>query len=211
MRIHNTVPSGKNTPCLTQSWGGAHGPPPWLQPTYVLDESDPDILMLRRADGSFVAAFSAQGATREGIRQAAEEDWRQRNPLGSEHRASHVSQPKAEGDPITKTWEEFLEAERQALRERKGGQLAKTLGKAAPGESQEELVQLTRDDQRRAEEGLVEVLREGEKLFKHIDELTPEDVPGRRRAERTRLLWIKARQEYRKPRSTRLPAQREGV
>jgi hypothetical protein len=122
-----------------------------------------------------------------------------------------VSQPKAEGDPMTKTWEEFLEAERQALRERKGGQLAKTLGKAAPGESQEELVQLTRDDQRRAEEGLVEVLGEGEKLFKHIDELTPEDVPGRRRAERTRLLWIKARQEYRKPRSTRLPAQREGV
>jgi hypothetical protein len=30
---------------------------------YSLDESDRDILLLRRQDGSFVAAFSAQGAT----------------------------------------------------------------------------------------------------------------------------------------------------
>jgi hypothetical protein len=32
---------------------------------YFLDESDPDIALLRRQDGSFLAAFSAQGATRE--------------------------------------------------------------------------------------------------------------------------------------------------
>ena len=31
---------------------------------YHLDESDPDVLVLRRQDGSFVAAFSACGATR---------------------------------------------------------------------------------------------------------------------------------------------------
>lgn len=43
---------------------------------YYLDESDPDILVLRRQDGSFVAHFSAQGATKEGIIQAAEEDYR---------------------------------------------------------------------------------------------------------------------------------------
>ena len=42
---------------------------------YYLDESDPDILLLRRQDGSFVAAFSAQGATREGIVEAAREDY----------------------------------------------------------------------------------------------------------------------------------------
>ena len=41
---------------------------------YYLDESDPDILVLRRQDGSFAAAFSAQGATREGIVWAAKED-----------------------------------------------------------------------------------------------------------------------------------------
>ena len=32
---------------------------------YYLDESDPDILVLRCQDGAFVAAFSARGATRE--------------------------------------------------------------------------------------------------------------------------------------------------
>ena len=43
---------------------------------YYLDESDPDILVLRRQDGAFAAAFSAQGATREGIVEAAREDYR---------------------------------------------------------------------------------------------------------------------------------------
>jgi hypothetical protein len=42
---------------------------------YYLDESDPDIIILRRQDGSFAAAFSAQGATKEGIREAAMEDY----------------------------------------------------------------------------------------------------------------------------------------
>ena len=42
---------------------------------YYLDESDPDILVVRRQDGAFVAAFSAQGATREGILEAAKEDY----------------------------------------------------------------------------------------------------------------------------------------
>jgi hypothetical protein len=42
---------------------------------YFLDESDPDILVLRRQDGSFVAAFSSSGATREGIVEAAKEDY----------------------------------------------------------------------------------------------------------------------------------------
>ena len=42
---------------------------------YHLDASDPDVAVLRRQDGSFVAAFSAQGATREGIAEAAEEDY----------------------------------------------------------------------------------------------------------------------------------------
>jgi hypothetical protein len=42
---------------------------------YFLDESDPDVVILRRQDGSFVAAFSAQGATREGIVEAAKEDY----------------------------------------------------------------------------------------------------------------------------------------
>ena len=38
---------------------------------YHLDESDPDIAVLRRQDGAFVAAFSARGATRDGFVEAA--------------------------------------------------------------------------------------------------------------------------------------------
>ena len=42
---------------------------------YYLEESDPDIVILRRQDDSFVAAFSTQGVTREGIVEAAKEDY----------------------------------------------------------------------------------------------------------------------------------------
>ena len=44
---------------------------------YYLDESDSDIVILRRQDGAFVASFSARGATKEGIVEAAREDYRQ--------------------------------------------------------------------------------------------------------------------------------------
>jgi hypothetical protein len=43
---------------------------------YYLDQSDPDVVILRRQDGSFVAAFSARGATNECILEAAKEDRR---------------------------------------------------------------------------------------------------------------------------------------
>jgi hypothetical protein len=43
---------------------------------YYLDESDPDVLVLRRQDDSFVAAFSAEGVSKEGIIEAAKEDYR---------------------------------------------------------------------------------------------------------------------------------------
>jgi hypothetical protein len=42
---------------------------------YYLDESDADIVLLRRQDGAFAAAFSARGATKEGILEAAKEDY----------------------------------------------------------------------------------------------------------------------------------------
>ena len=43
---------------------------------YYLDEPDPDVIVLRREDGTYVGAFSAAGATREGLVEAAEEDYR---------------------------------------------------------------------------------------------------------------------------------------
>ena len=42
---------------------------------YYLDETDLDIPILHRQDGAFVAAFSARGATKEGIMQATKEEY----------------------------------------------------------------------------------------------------------------------------------------
>jgi hypothetical protein len=62
---------------------------------YHLDESDPDIVVLRRQDDTFVAAFSARGVTPEGIVEAAKEDYcellrvhRSRQMEESEHHKS---------------------------------------------------------------------------------------------------------------------------
>ena len=61
---------------------------------YHLDESDPDIVVLRRQDGTFVAAFSARGATREGIVEAAKEDYRE---LLRVHRADQARHAQKHG------------------------------------------------------------------------------------------------------------------
>ena len=47
---------------------------PRLPPGYRLDRSDPDVWALRRPEGWVVAHFSARGATKEAIEQAAWED-----------------------------------------------------------------------------------------------------------------------------------------
>ena len=47
----------------------------FLPAGYRLDETDIDVVVLRREDGSFVAAFSARGVTKEGIVGAAKEDY----------------------------------------------------------------------------------------------------------------------------------------
>ena len=52
---------------------------------YHLDESDPDVVILRRQDGSFVAAFSARGATKEGILEAAKEDYGRLMEANADH------------------------------------------------------------------------------------------------------------------------------
>jgi hypothetical protein len=47
---------------------------PRLPPGYRLDRSDPDVWTLRRTGGWVAAHFSAQGATKEPIEEAAWED-----------------------------------------------------------------------------------------------------------------------------------------
>ncbi len=65
--------------------GASTGNLPFSSFGYYLDESNPDVVILRRRSGTFVAAFSARGATREGLVEAAEDDHRAllRGHLGS--------------------------------------------------------------------------------------------------------------------------------
>lgn len=52
----------------------AREPFPLLLRGYKVDWSDPDVLVLNRADGSFVAAFSSRGVSTEGLQGAVEVD-----------------------------------------------------------------------------------------------------------------------------------------
>ena len=85
---------------------------------YYLDESDPDIVVLRRQDGSFVAAFSARGVTTEGIAEAAKEDYRklllglrvrQEQELSLDERPEHTAIVDSSGAivAVNKAWKRF--------------------------------------------------------------------------------------------------------
>jgi hypothetical protein len=90
-------------------------------------------------------------------------------------------------------WEQYMEVERKELEQRRTGQLGRALGRALPGESQEELDKMAEEDQRKAEEGLVE-LRSGDDVwYKHIDEITREDRQARIDSENARAAWIRER------------------
>src|SRR5215211_6203187 len=65
-------------------------------------------------------------------------------------------------------WEEFMQEERRELELRKNGQLAKMLGEPLPGESPALVLQLASEDPKRAEEGLVAPMSDGEVFYKHL-------------------------------------------
>ncbi len=90
-------------------------------------------------------------------------------------------------------WEKHMRLERELLAQRRDGKLAKAIGKALPGESPQDLEQMAREDQRKAEEGLVSLLWGGQLSYKHIDELTPENLLARLEAERDQVNWLMGR------------------
>jgi hypothetical protein len=97
--------------------------------------------------------------------------------------------PKPEHD----TFEQFMEMERARLQEHAQGKMARALGLALPGESQEELDRKAAEDQRLAQDGMVK-LKVGEEIhYKHIDELTREDRPARIAAETEEVDWLMER------------------
>ena len=52
---------------------------PRMPPGYVLDRSDPDVLVLRSPQGTVIARFSAQGAKAEAIEREARTHHGERN------------------------------------------------------------------------------------------------------------------------------------
>ena len=66
-------------------------------------------------------------------------------------------------DTHQELWEKYMEVERRELEQRQNGQLGRALGRALPGESQEQLDRIAEEDLRRAQEGLVE-LRSGDQV-----------------------------------------------
>jgi hypothetical protein len=99
------------------------------------------------------------------------------------------------------TFEQFMEMERGRLQEHAQGKLARALGYALPGESQEELDRIAAEDQRLAQEGMAK-LKVGEEIhYKHIDELTREDRMARMAAEQEEVDWLMKRVRLRKERS----------
>ncbi len=172
------------------------GSPTWLPADYQL-EHDPDLLSLRRADGSSIAVFSARGATKEAILRAVEEH-RERLPayFGPEEYAD--SARRLVETRSKHSWERFLRTERRMLEARRNGRMAKALAWRLPGESQEELDKMASEDRRRAEEGLVELRSEQGKLsYKHVEQLCPEDRMDRIRAELARIEWLLERRSRR--------------
>ncbi len=92
-------------------------------------------------------------------------------------------------------WKAFVRAEREDLESRKAGQLARLLGDPLPEEPPEALARLVSADQRQAEEGLVALMSGGKVFYKHVEDLSEEDMPARIAASSLRTKWLKQRRE----------------
>jgi hypothetical protein len=94
-------------------------------------------------------------------------------------------------------WAMFMQAELRELELRKDGQLARLLGEPLPGEQPAAVLQLASEDRRQAEEGVVALMSNGKVYYKHLVELSEEDMAARVAAKRLRTTWLKERQEDR--------------
>jgi hypothetical protein len=103
--------------------------------------------------------------------------------------------------PDQDTFDEFMEMEQARLQEHASGKMARALGHALAGESQEELDRIAAEDQRLAQEGMVKLKVGGEIRYKHVDELTREDRMARIAAEQEEVDWLMNRVRLRKEQS----------
>lgn len=94
-------------------------------------------------------------------------------------------------------WATFMQVELQELELRKDGQLARLLSEPLPGEPPEEMLRLSSEDQRQAEQGIVALMRDGKVFYKHLEDLSEEDMAARVAARRLRTTWLKERRQGR--------------
>lgn len=109
--------------------------------------------------------------------------------------AARKAKQEAKETRLSEEWESFLEREVEELELRRNGQLSEQLGEAQPGEPEEVLRQLVRQDVEQAERGLLTLMIGEKTTYKHIDELTREDMPARIAANSLRTNWLKERRD----------------
>ncbi len=140
-------------------------------------------------------------AEEESLQSRSEDpSWKQEQELAAEQsRAQNEERRLAKQDEARRAklaaWEAFVRTAHEDLELRRNGQLAGLLGEPQPGESPAALQRLAAADQRQAEEELVTLMSGGKTFYKHIRELSEEDMPARSAAERLRTTWLKERRD----------------
>jgi hypothetical protein len=102
--------------------------------------------------------------------------------------------PKPEHD----TFEAFLDMERGRLQKHARGKLAEAIGHVLPGESQEDLDRIAREDRHLAQEGKVALKEGGEIRYKRVEDLNRENREASSSAEKEEAGWLMERVECRK-------------
>lgn len=110
-----------------------------------------------------------------------------------EERSRAQQEERRRGELVA--WNAFMQVERRELELRKDGQLAKLLREPLTGDAPAVVQRLVCEDRRQAEEGLVALMSNGKVFYKHIEELSEEDMPARVTANRVRTSWLKEWQD----------------
>ena len=121
--------------------------------------------------------------------------WQEDLPLKRAKKRKQTRQEERNRAEQDAAWTLFMQAELRELELRKDGQLARLLGEPLPGESPAALRRLASEDRRQAEEGLVALMSNGKVGYKHVDELSPKDLPARIALNRARTTWLKDRRD----------------
>jgi hypothetical protein len=160
----------------------------WVPEDYRLERT-PDVLSLRRADGSWRSSAPKSPPRRPSCGPSRKIAGGCRPTSG--RRNTQIPQdgwwkpgPSTRGRGVLRT-------ERRVLEARRNGWIAKSLAWSLPCESQEELDTMASENRRRAEEEIVELRSEqGELSYKHLEALSPEDHMDRIRAQLARIEWL---------------------